>query len=74
MKKLSEFLTKNAMSQARFAAIIGKHPSIITRILSGESKPDLETLEAIEHGSGGQVTAQDFYKKKPVNGSRKRAN
>lgn len=64
--KLEDYLSTEKLTRKQFAGIIGKSPSIITRILKKQTNPDLDTLEAIEHGTAGIVTAQDFYKKKPA--------
>ena len=57
---LAAWLVAEKMTQAEFAAKIGRSDASISRLCNGLQKPDFATLLAIERETGGQVTTKDF--------------
>lgn len=57
---LDRFLSLSNTLPSQFAARIGVSASTITRIVRGERRPNLETLQKIVRATEGAVTADDF--------------
>lgn len=55
---LARFLTDAKISDAEFAAKIGKHRSIVNKIRNGRLKPTLDVAADIETHTGGAVPMQ----------------
>ncbi len=60
---LTEYLTTHRITAAQFAALIGRSKSFVSRIRTGDAAPSLETLQAIQRVTGGQVTPADFSRR-----------
>ena len=58
--KLADYLRDHDELPVRFAERIGRSPATVSRILSGVSRPDWETIERIVRATRGKVTANDF--------------
>jgi transcriptional regulator with XRE-family HTH domain len=58
--KLADWLQQNDITGAALAVSAGLDPSTISRIISGERKPDWSTLDKIMAATGGAVTPNDF--------------
>ncbi len=58
--KLQKYLDKKKISMNQFAGMIDRNVSTISRICSGEVRPDWTTLDAIYLATGGKVRANDF--------------
>jgi plasmid maintenance system antidote protein VapI len=58
MTPLARFLTDAKISDADFAAKIGKHRSIVNKIRNGRLKPTLDVAADIETHTGGAVPMQ----------------
>ena len=59
--QLSHYLSQNELTATAFAEKIGRHKSTVTRILRGEMRPDLDTMQRILDETAGQVTPNDFF-------------
>ena len=57
---LKRWLEKNKMSQNAFSKSVGRDPSVINRICSGETKPEWSTMERILLATAGAVKPNDF--------------
>jgi len=62
---ISEFLDHTGMTATKFAAMIGRSKSFVSRLHNGKAAPSLETLQAIQKVTGGLVTPADFNVKRP---------
>jgi transcriptional regulator with XRE-family HTH domain len=60
MNTLRRYLEENDESLSAFAVRIGKAPSTLTRVLSGERNPSIGLAREIEKGTAGKVTAAEF--------------
>lgn len=60
---LTEYLTTHRITAAQFATLIGRSKSFVSRIRTGDAAPSLETLQAIQRVTGGQVTPADFCRR-----------
>ena len=58
--RLSDYLKKTGTTQSAFADKIGRSVASVSRLASGEQRPDWDTIEAIERETGGKVTRKDF--------------
>lgn len=58
--KLREWLRAHDIKPVAFAAQVGRSPSTISRLLRGLTRPDWETMTAIEHATNGAVTPNDW--------------
>lgn len=58
---LDDWLHETHTKPKDFAALIGRDISTVSRLRRGETKPNWETLEAIERATGGNVCARDFF-------------
>lgn len=58
---LDEWLRQTHTKQRKFAALIGRDASTVSRLRRRETLPDQDTLRAIHKATKGQVTANDFY-------------
>lgn len=63
---LARFLTDAKISDADFAAKIGKHRSIVNKIRNGRLKPTLDVAADIETHTGGAVPMQAWTDLAPV--------
>lgn len=59
---LHEWLTKNEITARDFAAKIGKHESIMSRILSGQQWPSYTMARQVFDATGGEVGFMDWMK------------
>lgn len=55
---LAEHLATENISQRDFAARVGSHQSIISRVINGRLRPTLEMAFAIETATNGAVPAR----------------
>lgn len=60
---LTEYLTTHRITATQFAALIGRSKSFVSRIRTGDAAPSLETLQAVQRVTGGQVTPADFVRR-----------
>lgn len=60
---LEQYLKEKELKPSAFAAEIGVAPSTITRLLKGERGIGLKVLRAVSEGTGGAVTADDFFQR-----------
>lgn len=67
---LSSYLREADIKPTRFAEALGVPASTITRLLSGERSPRLDTIAKIERATGGKVTANDFLPPSPSSDER----
>jgi transcriptional regulator with XRE-family HTH domain len=58
--KLDEYLARERLTDAAFAALVNRSQSAISRLRRGETLPDWRTLEAIVSVTDGAVTPNDF--------------
>jgi len=58
---LDDWMHQTRTKPKDFAVLIGRDISTVSRLRRGETKPNWETLEAIERATGGKVTARDFF-------------
>tara|TARA_Y100000310_G_scaffold324983_1_gene387687 strand:- start:513 stop:707 length:195 start_codon:yes stop_codon:yes gene_type:complete len=61
--KLKEYLTKKSISMTKFASLIDRDKSSVSRICSGETQPDWTTMDRILLATGGRVRPNDFIQK-----------
>lgn len=59
--KLKDWLDREEISNATFAAKIERTSEAVRRYASGERVPDKETMPKIFDATGGAVTANDFF-------------
>jgi hypothetical protein len=64
--KLRQYLDKHKIKSAIFARELGKFPSTIHRVLSGDNCPDLLTSTLIEEYTKGAVTRDDWLVTAPA--------
>ena len=60
---LNEYISshrESGLTKSGFAAQVGVSPSIITRILNGERKPNIVTAWRIIEATGGEVQLIDL--------------
>jgi DNA-binding transcriptional regulator YdaS (Cro superfamily) len=57
---LSEWLTRENVSQAAFARMIGASPVSVSRWCAGDNFPRRDALAAIAEATRGEVTANSF--------------
>lgn len=58
--KLESYLEANRLTDAEFAALIGKDRSSVSRLRAGETKPTWDTAQRIAAATSGAVTPNDF--------------
>lgn len=58
--KLSEYLESRGLTDAAFAALVGRDRTSVTRWRNGTTRPDLDALLAVYVATGGLVTPNDF--------------
>lgn len=58
--KLATYLAERDLTDAEFAAFIGRHASTVCRLRKGETQPDWKTVEVILQATDGAVTPNDF--------------
>ena len=63
MKKLANFLSRNNLTGAAFAAKINAHPSTVSRILAGSLIPTIDLAYRIQSATGGAVKFTDWVSK-----------
>lgn len=61
--RLREYLDRERLSNGEFAKLVGVSDSLVSRWLSGQKRPSLDTLEAIRNATRGAVTAEDFMRR-----------
>lgn len=59
--QLSQYLKEAKLTPGSFARQIGRHRSTVLRIVKGDFKPDLKTMERIIAATDGAVTPNDFF-------------
>jgi transcriptional regulator with XRE-family HTH domain len=64
--RISDAITSKGMSKVDFAELMGKHPSEITKWLSGRHNFTLDTLSAIQTRLGVQLLTTEEPKKEIV--------
>lgn len=60
MLKLVQYLAAQKITQRAFASVIGADPSIVSRLVRGQTKPGLELAVRIERETGGAVPASSW--------------
>lgn len=60
MTALTAYLADKGEKISAFAVRIGRSPSTLTRVLSGERNPSIELARDIERGTGGEISAAEF--------------
>ena len=60
--KLNDYLLKKPISMNKFAKLIDRNVSTVSRICSGETQPDWVTLERIMLATGKKVMPNDFVR------------
>jgi len=63
--KLQQWLQERRMRPSRFASIIKKSPSTITRILDGTNVPDIETVYLIWKHTEAAIQIEDWVTDQP---------
>ena len=58
--KLAAYLKANNLSDAEFAALIGKDRTSVIRLRTGNTRPTWDTAEKIAAATNGAVTPNDF--------------
>ena len=58
--RLSDYLKKRKLTMTEFAAQIDRAVSTVSRIINGHTKPDWDTVSAIQRETDGAVKANDF--------------
>jgi transcriptional regulator with XRE-family HTH domain len=58
--KLAQYLRREKLKPAEFAARLKKPASTISRLLNGDRKGGIALLEEIAIATGGEVTPNDF--------------
>jgi transcriptional regulator with XRE-family HTH domain len=59
--RLSDYLNSKGISRYDFAAKIGRSPEAVRRYMTGDRKPEEETMRLIAQITEGEVTANDFF-------------
>lgn len=59
---LKDYLSKRDISQAAFAALIGKTQATVNRYVQGERFPDKKTILRIEEVTDGSVRPADWFR------------
>ena len=59
--QLSVYLSEQDLTASAFAKKIKRHKATISRILRGETRPDLATMDRILSVTEGAVTPNDFF-------------
>ena len=59
--KLSDWLSREGITQSEFARRIERDPATVTKIIKGHVRPDWTTLERIQRETGGDVLPNDFF-------------
>lgn len=58
--KLATYLSDNQISDAVFAAMIGRDRSVVSRYRNNLVRPSLDTIRVIHDVTGGRVSYIDF--------------
>jgi len=58
--KLGDYLEQQGETLSAFSKRIGRSHTTVSRLVRGETRPDWETLAAIERETAGAVTPNDF--------------
>jgi transcriptional regulator with XRE-family HTH domain len=58
--KLATYLSDNQISDAAFAAMIGRDRSVVSRYRNSLVRPSLDTIRVIHSVTGGAVSYMDF--------------
>ena len=58
--KLAEYLSKNDLTHAKFASMIGATQAAVSRYASGKRTPRPGQMALIAKATKGKVTANDF--------------
>ena len=58
--KLADYLSDSKLTQSEFAKRIGSPVSVVSRLVSEERDPSVETLKRIIEASDGAVCLDDF--------------
>lgn len=64
--KLEAYIRERDMSVAEFAHSIGRHHSVIYRIINGETEPSFTLRAAIVRATNGKVGELDLIKRVTV--------
>lgn len=59
--RLRDFIEAEGLTLERFADIVGRHVSTISRIAAGKHVPSPELTRRIFQATGGKVGPADFY-------------
>lgn len=59
--KLRDYLEQTSLNRNQFAELIDVSGETVRRYLTGERRPERETLLKIAEVTEGQVTANDFF-------------
>lgn len=59
--KLSDYLTKQKLTDAAFSEAVGMSQSQISRLRRNKSKPSFSTIKLIAEKTKNKVRAQDWY-------------
>ena len=57
---LAEYMAQEGLTDVDLAERVNRHRSNVLRWRTGATRPDFDALVAIEHLTGGKVTARDF--------------
>lgn len=60
MDALSNYLDDEGEKLSGFANRIGRSPSTLSRVLSGQRDPSFDLARDVERGTGGKVSALKF--------------
>ena len=60
MNKLATYLSLKKMSQREFGDLIGVDHSVVSRFVSGQARPGLDTAARIERHTAGLVTMMSW--------------
>jgi len=58
--KLADYLSKERLTDAAFAARISRDRSFVTRLRLGAARPSFSTISSIMVATNGAVSADDF--------------
>jgi DNA-binding transcriptional regulator YdaS (Cro superfamily) len=58
--KLQAYIEQSGLTAAEFSRLIQASQSIVSRLISGQRKPSLRTMVAIEKVTRGKVKPKDF--------------
>lgn len=64
--KLSDYLTREQLSDADFAVRVNCDRSTIYRVRKGQTKPSPQLMEAVARETGGLVQPNDYFDGLPV--------